>query len=131
MRISELAQRTGTTPRLLRYYEEQGLLTPQRAANGYRDYDDRLVGRVEQIRGLLGAGMSTRLIKLILPCLNDGGYHIEEIAPQTRALLEDERAKMDDRIACLMKNRDAIDEYLHVVTCTEEAVVDGVGVSTP
>jgi DNA-binding transcriptional MerR regulator len=54
MRIGELAERTGVPARLLRYYEEQGLLTPARAANGYRDYGEPLVDRVAQIRGLLG-----------------------------------------------------------------------------
>ncbi|WP_440590039.1 MerR family DNA-binding transcriptional regulator [Mycolicibacterium hodleri] len=36
MKIGELAERTGASRRLLRYYEEQGLITPSRAVNGYR-----------------------------------------------------------------------------------------------
>lgn len=39
MRIGELAERIGVSPRSLRYYEQQGLLSPSRAANGYREYD--------------------------------------------------------------------------------------------
>lgn len=117
MRIGELARRTGTTPRLLRYYEEQGLVSPAREQNGYRDYDERLVVRVEQIRGLLAAGMSTRLIHLILPCLNrPDSILVEDVAPSTIALLEEERARMDSRIECLLKNRDAISRYLDAVT---------------
>ena len=50
MRIGELSRRTGTATRLLRYYEEQGLLTPQREENGYREYGEHLVDRVLQIR---------------------------------------------------------------------------------
>jgi len=42
MRIGELATRTGVPTRMLRYYEEQGLITPRRLANGYREYDDFL-----------------------------------------------------------------------------------------
>ncbi len=34
MRIGELAERTGASRRLLRYYEEQGLIQPSRRANG-------------------------------------------------------------------------------------------------
>ena len=34
MRIGELAERTGTSRRLLRYYEEQDLIAPDRSANG-------------------------------------------------------------------------------------------------
>ena len=117
VRIGELACRTGTTPRLLRYYEEQGLITPSREPNGYRDYDERLVARVEHIRGLLGAGMSTRLIHLILPCLNrPDSIFVDDVAPETVALLEEELARMDSRIECLTKNRDAIAMYLGAVT---------------
>ncbi|CAM5567839.1 hypothetical protein SANTM175S_00300 [Streptomyces antimycoticus] len=67
MRIGELSERTGTPRRLLRYYEEQKLILPDRCANGYRSYDERLVDRVLQIRGLLDAGLPTRIIKRILP----------------------------------------------------------------
>jgi DNA-binding transcriptional MerR regulator len=76
MRIGELAARSGASARLLRYYEEQELITPDRAPNGYRDYDERLVERVMQIRGLLDAGLPTRIIKLILPCLDVPGILI-------------------------------------------------------
>ncbi|WP_425285697.1 MerR family DNA-binding transcriptional regulator [Amycolatopsis rubida] len=37
MRIGQLAERTGTSERLLRYYERLGLLTEDRLPNGYRD----------------------------------------------------------------------------------------------
>ena len=130
MRIGELARRTGTTPRLLRYYEEQGLVSPTREQNGYRDYDERLVARVEQIRGLLAAGMSTRLIHLILPCLNrPDSILVEDVAPSTIALLEEERARMDSRIECLLKNRDAISRYLDAVTAATAVTAEVTGVA--
>ncbi|HEV2640186.1 MAG TPA: MerR family transcriptional regulator [Actinocrinis sp.] len=116
MRIGELSQRTGATPRLLRYYEEQGLIFSSRCANDYRDYDEACVDRVLQIRGLLGAGLPTRIIKQILPCLiNPGTIHFEYATPEMRATLERERDRMTERIRCLERNRDAISEYLVAV----------------
>ncbi|TBL33964.1 MerR family DNA-binding transcriptional regulator [Verrucosispora sp. NA02020] len=36
MKIGELSRLTGVSPRLLRYYEEQGLLTSYRIGAGHR-----------------------------------------------------------------------------------------------
>ncbi|MGW3487522.1 MerR family transcriptional regulator [Streptomyces sp. NPDC001054] len=125
MRIGELSERTGTPRRLLRYYEEQGLLHADRCANGYRSYDPRTEDRVHQIRGLLEAGLPTRVIKQLLPCLDKPReIHFSDATPETLATLEAERAKMDERIACLTRNRDAITAYLAAVRaqpCTAPA----------
>ncbi|WP_433681712.1 MerR family transcriptional regulator [Nocardia sp. CA-119907] len=116
MRIGELAERTGTSRRLLRYYEEQGLIVADRCANGYRTYDDRFVDRVLQIRGLLDAGLPTRIIKQILPCLDKPRtIYFPDATPEMLATLERERDRMSDRIRCLSRNRDAIAEYLETV----------------
>ncbi|MBD3006049.1 MerR family transcriptional regulator [Streptomyces sp. 5-10] len=116
MRIGELSERTGTPRRLLRYYEEQGLILPDRCANGYRAYDERLVDRVLQIRGLLDAGLPTRIIKQILPCLDKPRLiHFSDATPEMIATLENERDRMTRRIECLTRNRDAISEYLDAV----------------
>ncbi|MEV4510521.1 MerR family transcriptional regulator [Dactylosporangium sp. NPDC049525] len=121
MRIGELSRRTGTPTRLLRYYEEQGLLTPVRLANGYRDYADRLVDRVEQIRGLLDAGLPTRVIREVLPCTdNPCTITVSDASDELVGLLEAERDKMDARIACLARNRDAIAAYLRQVEAARQ-----------
>jgi hypothetical protein len=46
IRIGELAKQTTTSRRQLRYYEEQGLISADREANGYRQYGDALIERV-------------------------------------------------------------------------------------
>jgi DNA-binding transcriptional MerR regulator len=116
MRIGELAAETGVPTRLLRYYEEQGLLSPARAANGYRSYAENLVGRVTQIRGLLDAGVPTRIIREILPCLDDPcSIHVTDATPELVADLERHRDQLDTKIQCLARNRDAIDAYLTAV----------------
>ncbi|MFH8839187.1 MerR family transcriptional regulator [Streptomyces sp. NPDC017868] len=116
MRIGELSERTGTPRRLLRYYEEQGLIVADRLPNGYRVYDASNVDRVMQIRGLLDAGLPTRIIKQILPCLNKPRtIHFPDATPEMLETLENERDRMTDRIRCLTRNRDAVAEYLDAV----------------
>ncbi|KAB1990165.1 MerR family transcriptional regulator [Streptomyces triticiradicis] len=125
MRIGELSRLTGSSRRLLRYYEEQGLIVPDRGANGYREYDDRYVDRVEQIRGLLAAGLPTRIIKQILPCLDKPrSIHFPDATPEMLALLTDERDKLSARIEVLVRNRDAMSEYLAEVEQHRAPVLD-------
>ncbi|MGW1934002.1 MerR family transcriptional regulator [Streptomyces sp. NPDC001919] len=122
MRIGELSERTGTPRRLLRYYEEQGLIVADRLPNGYRDYDESNPDRVLQIKGLLDAGLPTRIIKQILPCLDKPRIiHFPDATPEMLATLEEERDRMTERIRCLTRNRDAVAEYLDAVRGKAEA----------
>lgn len=113
MKIGELSARTGVATRMLRYYEEQGLIAPQRSANGYRDYDDYLVDRVMKIRGLVESGVPTRIIGDILPCLNQPQeIHVRNPDPELRMTLVAQRDAMIERIASLEQNRDALTRYI-------------------
>jgi len=62
LRIGELAARTGTTPRTIRYYEELGLLPvpSDRRPGAHRTYDEADVERVaelQRLRDLLGLSL--------------------------------------------------------------------------
>ena len=107
MRIGELSKRTGVSPRSLRYYEEQGLLTSSRSGAGQRHYSDAAVQRVSLIRQLFHAGMSSRVIATVLPCVetpSDPGVVESAFATMTR-----ERDRIDADIAHLIETRDALD----------------------
>ena len=116
MRIGELSKRTGVASRMLRYYEEQGLIAPTRLDNGYREYDEYLIDRVGKIKGLIDAGIPTRIVTHILPCL---GQHqtivVENAEPGLLELLETERDRMSEKIDFLIHNRDAITSYLRAL----------------
>jgi DNA-binding transcriptional MerR regulator len=125
VRIGELSGRTGIPARLLRYYEEQDLLHPERDGSGYRSYSEADAGRVRQIRGLLEAGLTTEIIRRILPFL-DCGIHLPAqcLTADTARLLEDEAERLGQRIDCLSRNRDALLRYLAAVRGSLE---DGAG----
>ena len=67
MRITEAARHAGTSPRMLRYYEAEGLLTPTRRDNGYRDYGAGEVLAARQIVALSHAGFPLSRIRTVLP----------------------------------------------------------------
>ncbi|QER90491.1 MerR family transcriptional regulator [Streptomyces tendae] len=111
MRIKEVSDRTGVSARLLRYYEEQGLLSPGRQENGYRDYGESHVARVQQIRSLLDAGLTTEIIRAVLPCLAEAASS-KYPAPDFLARVRQERSRMVERRDWLSKNLQALDDYL-------------------
>ena len=51
--INEAAETTGWSPRMLRYIERVGLITPQRTAAGYRLYGPAELQRLRTLRELL------------------------------------------------------------------------------
>jgi DNA-binding transcriptional MerR regulator len=112
MKIGEVARRTGVAPRLVRYYEQQGLLTAERAANGYRTYSEADVERVSRVAGMVHAGIPTRLIKVLLD-MEETALRDHPTCPRTVAeLLASELGGIEDRIACLTRSRDTIREFL-------------------
>jgi DNA-binding transcriptional MerR regulator len=123
VRIGELSRRTGLSVRSLRYYEEEGLIQPTRSGNGYRDYGDGAEELVQQIRGLIDAGLPTRLIREILPYL-DGPTDLIPQVPCTYMLeqVSRQREQLDRRIRCVTRNRNALDAYLRAARTAAERV---------
>ncbi|PRX49219.1 DNA-binding transcriptional MerR regulator [Prauserella shujinwangii] len=113
MLIGELARRTGVSPRLLRYYEQQGLLDSARGPNGYRHFGDDAVTTVRQIRALLAAGLSTDVIRTVLPCARGTAPELE-YCPELVRTLSDELADLDSRIDTLRRSRESLAAFLPV-----------------
>lgn len=75
MRIRELSQATGASPRMLRHYEGAEILSPERDSNGYRNYRPDDVQIVDHIRCLLASGLSLSEASAILrvACIDPAG----------------------------------------------------------
>ncbi|WP_315583394.1 MerR family transcriptional regulator [Actinomyces viscosus] len=110
MRISEAARCAGTTPRMLRYYETQGLLAPVRRDNGYRDYDAGEVSAARQIVVLSHAGFPLSLIRTVLPCATESGAlrACPSVAPELRRRLHD----VEEQIEALTNSARVIKGFL-------------------
>jgi DNA-binding transcriptional MerR regulator len=108
MQIGELAARTGTTVRMLRYYQEQGLLEPQRTPAGYRIYAESDVDRVARIRCMLSAALPAGVAGQTLTFLLDGRAVIPDRPDERERLaetLEGELAALTGKIASLEQSR--------------------------
>jgi len=111
MHIGELATRTATTERMLRYYEEHDLLTP----SGYRVYAEADIQRVRHIRCMLASALPTHVVRLALQFLMDGAPEMPG-TPEERArladVLTDELAMLDERIEVLNQSRSNLARFV-------------------
>jgi DNA-binding transcriptional MerR regulator len=105
VRIGEVASRSGVSVRALRYYEEQNLLVSERSPGGQRHYPDSAVDRVRLIQHLYRAGVPSRSIAEILPCLVTGEVVTSALLDRLRA----ERDRIDQQISELVATRDRLD----------------------
>jgi len=98
---------------MLRYYEQQGLIESSRSSNGYRDYSEDQVEHARHVRALVEAGLSTRMIKIVLDIEAPSN---QDAAGACTQILAEELARelrvVENRIVCLEKSRDAVIDYL-------------------
>ncbi|GAA0562255.1 MerR family transcriptional regulator [Paractinoplanes ferrugineus] len=116
MRIGELATEAGVSVRALRYYEEQGLLAATRSNSGQRLYAAAAVDRVQLIQNLYAAGLASRTIAELLPCVD-----AKESTPESRARLAAERDRIDGQIAELIETRDRLDAIIELTERPEHS----------
>ncbi|MEU3860029.1 MerR family transcriptional regulator [Streptomyces sp. NPDC028722] len=124
MRISELARRADATAKAVRYYESLGLITPQRLANGYRDYDEEDVRLVREIRALTRLGLPAERTRPFLECLAAGRAHADD-CPASLAGYREAIDELTGRIEALTARRAAL------ITQLDTAAHRGSGVAPP
>jgi DNA-binding transcriptional MerR regulator len=111
MLIGDLAARTGTTTRALRYYEEQGLLESERTTAGYRVYGPAAQTRVSNVRDLLASGFTVENVKSFVRYLDSD---LPEVFAYTEACAANYAvgtrrvAELQERIEALTRMRDTL-----------------------
>ena len=115
--IGELAAATDTSVRLLRHYEEQSLPESHRLAGCHRRYDDA-PAVVRRIRALLDAGLPTRVIRDLLPCVRQDGT----VAGCRLETLQEHLQGLDERISALSENRASLAGLISAAQAPEPAL---------
>ena len=109
--VGRLAEASGVSTRSIRYYEEQGLLESQRTHSGHRRFDPETVERVVLIQRLFSAGLSSREIEPVLPCMVDESARtslLVDVLRDYRERLAQEIRKQRETVRIL---DEVIDEY--------------------
>ncbi|MET3173374.1 UNVERIFIED_ORG: MerR family copper efflux transcriptional regulator [Arthrobacter sp. UYCu721] len=121
MRIGETAAAAGTTAKTLRFYEDRGLLpAADRAPNGYRDYPQETVGRLEFIRRGRTAGLTLAQIGDILSIRDIG----QDPCLHVRDLLVKQLRDLDAQIAELTALRATVAEFHDAAAAGDPAACD-------
>ena len=108
--IQEVAQELGLTLRTLRFYEKEGLISPQRVGNT-RAYSRREIGRIQLILRGKHLGFSIKEIKEFLDLYDADPEHKEQ--------MERLIARVRERLTDLKAQRKALDLTIEELTVIE------------
>ncbi len=109
MKIGELAERSGVTPKTVRYYESIGLLpAPERSASGYRAYAESDVARLQFVGKAKLLGLSLGDVGDILRASEGPAVNCEHVL----ALLEAKRDQIDEWMREAAAFRDVLSETI-------------------
>lgn len=133
MKIKQVEELVGITSKNIRFYENQGLLTPERAENGYREYHEQNIEALKKIKLLRKLGISVEEIRAVL----NHSRSLEDCLEKHLAVLEKERENLSNmqRLSdAILQQRDSIDtlntnEWLDEMEKLEKEGVDFVDVS--
>lgn len=133
MKIKQVEELVGITSKNIRFYENQGLLTPERAENGYREYHEQNIEALKKIKLLRKLGISVEEIRAVL----NHSRSLEDCLEKHLTVLEKERENLSNmqRLSDeILQKRDSIDtlntnEWLDEMEKLEKEGVDFVDVS--
>lgn len=109
MNIGEVAERTGLPAKTIRYYEEIGLVTPLRGANGYRSFRDSDAHKLAFLGRARSLGFSIGECRDLLALWEDRARSSGDV----RAIAQGHLSQIDARIAELKGMRDTLAHLVH------------------
>lgn len=98
--VHEIAELSGVSVRTLHYYDEVGLLNPQRRDNKYRSYGSKEVDRLQQILLYREIGMNLSVIKDVL---DDPSFDMKKALGEHLNALQAQKTRIEKLISSVEK----------------------------
>ncbi len=76
--ISQVAQRFGVQPHTLRFYEKEGIISPERTESGIRMYSEENISQLEMAMCLKSTGMPLKDIRRYFELVAQGDKTLDE-----------------------------------------------------
>ncbi|WP_208246827.1 Cu(I)-responsive transcriptional regulator (plasmid) [Rhizobium sp. T1470] len=109
MNIGQASQRAGLAPKTIRYYEDIGLIRPERSGNGYRDYAETDVHKLRFLQRSRGLGFSVEECRQLLALYEDKSRASADVKELTQAKL----SEIDRKIQELTGLRRTLEHLIH------------------
>jgi len=109
MNIGQASQRSGLAPKTIRYYEDIGLIRPDRGENGYRDYAEADVHKLLFLQRSRGLGFSVEECRQLLALYEDKSRASADVRDLTQAKL----TEIDRKIRELTGLRRTLEHLVH------------------
>ncbi len=110
MNIGQAAKSSGVSAKMIRYYEQIGLIPPAgRSASGYRDYSDSDVHMLRFIRRSRDLGFAVAEIGGLLGLWRDRARQSSEV----KRIAHDQIAALDEKIRDLQEMRETLQKLVH------------------
>jgi Cu(I)-responsive transcriptional regulator len=104
MNIGEAATKAGLPAKTIRYYEDIGLVKPDRDANGYRAFADKDIHKLTFLAHARALGFSIEDCRNLLALWEDTARASADV----RQIAQDHLGQIEDKIANLQKMRDTL-----------------------
>lgn len=104
MNIGEVADRSGIPPKTIRYYEDIGLVRPQRSGNGYRAFRETDLHKLAFLGRARALGFSIEDCRTLLSLYEDKTRE----SAQVKTVAEEHLTAIDEKIALLQGMRETL-----------------------
>jgi Cu(I)-responsive transcriptional regulator len=109
MNIGRAAELSGLPAKTIRYYEDIGLISADRATNGYRDYSDADVHRLSFLHRARALGFSIEDCRQLLGLYSDRNRASHDV----REIARSHVAAIDAKVAELQTMRATLSRLIH------------------
>lgn len=125
---SEIQKETGLTRKAIEYYEDKGLIHPQKSENGYRDYSEKDLETLTKVSVFRKLGMS---ISEINQCISSGGDTLSSVLRKRQHQLEvDEKRKVILEMVVKGESNQLINDKISLLEA-EETIYEKLEIAFP
>ena len=109
MNIGDVAERSGLPPKTIRYYEDIGLVTPQRSSNGYRSFRESDLHKLTFLGRARSLGFSIEDCRALLALYEDE----TRASGDVKRIAKEHLTRIDRKIEELSAMRSTLSHLVH------------------